>query len=78
MSEYHRTWNTPVQDFLYNYVYKDAWDLGLGKKIRFLPAVLVFSISNFFHEYAISFVCQFFCPVMGKTEYFISYYQFYT
>jgi sterol O-acyltransferase len=65
MAEYHRTWNTPVQDFLYNYVYKEAWEKGLGKKAKWLPTLLVFIISNIFHEYATTFVFQFFCPVMG-------------
>ncbi|CAG7821905.1 unnamed protein product [Allacma fusca] len=65
MGEYHRTWNTPVQDFLYNYVYKEAWEKGLGQKAKWLPTLLVFVLSNIFHEYAMSFACQFFCPVMG-------------
>ncbi|CAF0870781.1 unnamed protein product [Brachionus calyciflorus] len=60
---YYRTWNTLVQDWLYNYVYVDCSKL-LGKKYRALSQFLVIFISSIFHEHILSFVFGFFYPVM--------------
>ncbi|RNA41655.1 sterol O-acyltransferase 1-like isoform X2 [Brachionus plicatilis] len=60
---YYRTWNTLVQDWLYNYIYVDVNRL-LGKKRKALSQFLVIFISSIFHEHILSFIFGFFYPVM--------------
>ncbi|CAG7837433.1 unnamed protein product [Allacma fusca] len=63
-ASYYRKWNTPVQDFLYTYIYKEAKEAHLDKVNRVLPSVLVFVISSIFHEYVFMFVLQVFYPLI--------------
>ncbi|XP_074081938.1 sterol O-acyltransferase 2 isoform X2 [Macrotis lagotis] len=62
-SNYYRTWNVVVHDWLYSYVYQDGLRiLGIGARG---PAMLsVFIVSAVVHEYIFSFVLGFFYPVM--------------
>uniref|UniRef100_A0A4X2L0X6 O-acyltransferase n=1 Tax=Vombatus ursinus TaxID=29139 RepID=A0A4X2L0X6_VOMUR len=62
-SNFFRTWNVVVHDWLYSYIYQDGLRLlGLGARG---PAMLgVFLISAVVHEYIFSFVLGFFYPVM--------------
>ncbi|XP_056656599.1 sterol O-acyltransferase 2 [Monodelphis domestica] len=62
-SNYYRTWNVVVHDWLYSYVYQDGLRL-LGFRAR-VPAMLsVFLVSAVVHEYIFCFVLGFFYPVM--------------
>ncbi|XP_072510887.1 sterol O-acyltransferase 2 isoform X1 [Notamacropus eugenii] len=62
-SNYYRTWNVVVHDWLYSYIYQDGLRL-LGIRVR-RPAMLsVFLVSAVVHEYIFSFVLGFFYPVM--------------
>ncbi|XP_060051274.1 sterol O-acyltransferase 2 isoform X2 [Erinaceus europaeus] len=62
-SNYYRTWNVVVHDWLYSYVYQDAMQLLEGRARG--PAMLaVFLISSVVHEYIFCFMLGFFYPVM--------------
>ncbi|CAL8147646.1 unnamed protein product [Orchesella dallaii] len=61
---YYKTWNILVHDWLYTYIFKDAWEMGLAKYHKALPTILVFVISSLFHEYVLSFAFNFFFPVL--------------
>ncbi|XP_032148793.1 sterol O-acyltransferase 2 isoform X2 [Sapajus apella] len=62
-SNYYRTWNVVVHDWLYSYVYQDALRL-LGGRARRVAMLGVFLVSAVAHEYIFCFVLGFFYPVM--------------
>lgn len=62
-SNYYRSWNTVVHDFLYTYIYKDAFYL-LGKKYKIMCQFIIFFVSAAFHEYVLTFAFGFFYPVL--------------
>ncbi|PVD30707.1 hypothetical protein C0Q70_09982 [Pomacea canaliculata] len=62
-SNYYRTWNVVVHDWLYTYVYKDVYKL-MGSKNRAGPMAMVFLISAMFHEYILMVTFRFFYPVL--------------
>ena len=59
---YYRKWNILVQDWLYNYIYKDIFEL-LGRRKVYANFGVIF-ISGIVHEYILSFVFGFFYPVV--------------
>ncbi|ERE83628.1 sterol O-acyltransferase 2 [Cricetulus griseus] len=79
-SNYYRTWNVVVHDWLYSYVYQDGlWIKGqicgacwpdilayllLGMRARKVAMLGVFLVSAVVHEYIFCFVLGFFYPVM--------------
>lgn len=62
-SNYYRTWNVVVHDWLYYYVYKDLLWL-LKKRFRSGVMLAVFLISASVHEYALTLSLGYFYPVM--------------
>ncbi|XP_040278317.1 sterol O-acyltransferase 2-like [Bufo bufo] len=62
-SNYYRTWNVVVHDWLYYYVYQDLLWL-LKKRFRTGVTLAVFLISATVHEYALTMSLGFFYPVM--------------
>ena len=62
-SNYYRTWNVVVHDWLYTYIYKDLYYM-LGKKNRLICQLVIFLISAAFHEYLITLAFGFFYPVL--------------
>lgn len=62
-SNYYRTWNVVVHDWLYSYVYQDGLGL-LGGRARGAAMLAVFLVSAVVHEYIFCFVLGFFYPVM--------------
>ncbi|XP_037703585.1 sterol O-acyltransferase 2 isoform X9 [Choloepus didactylus] len=62
-SNYYRTWNVVVHDWLYSYVYQDGLWL-LGGRARGAAMLGVFLVSALVHEYIFCFVLGFFYPVM--------------
>lgn len=62
-SNYYRTWNVVVHDWLYTYIYKDLYYI-LGKKNRLICQLAIFLISAAFHEYVITLAFGFFYPVL--------------
>ncbi|XP_021106274.1 sterol O-acyltransferase 2 isoform X5 [Heterocephalus glaber] len=62
-SNYYRTWNVVVHDWLYSYVYQDGLWL-VGGRARGAAMMGVFLISAVVHEYIFCFVLGFFYPVM--------------
>ncbi|XP_076461098.1 sterol O-acyltransferase 1-like isoform X2 [Babylonia areolata] len=62
-SNYYRTWNVVVHDWLYCYIYKDVYWL-LGSKSRAGSMAMVFLISAVFHEYVLVVTFRFFYPVL--------------
>ncbi|XP_012587754.1 PREDICTED: sterol O-acyltransferase 2 [Condylura cristata] len=62
-SNYYRTWNVVVHDWLYSYVYQD-WLWLLGGRARRAAMLGVFVVSAVVHEYIFCFVLGFFYPVM--------------
>uniref|UniRef100_A0A2K5V656 O-acyltransferase n=1 Tax=Macaca fascicularis TaxID=9541 RepID=A0A2K5V656_MACFA len=62
-SNYYRTWNVVVHDWLYSYVYQDGLWL-LGAQARGVAMLGVFLVSAVAHEYIFCFVLGFFYPVM--------------
>lgn len=62
-SNYYRTWNVVVHDFLYAYIYKDTHQL-VGKKYRVVSQFSIFLISALFHEYVLTLALGFFYPVL--------------
>ena len=61
-SGYYRTWNMLVHDWLYSYVYRDAYRLFRGD--RTAAAAVVFLLSSVVHEYVITVALRFFYPVL--------------
>ncbi|CAE1295207.1 SOAT [Acanthosepion pharaonis] len=62
-SNYYRTWNVVVHDWLYTYIYKDVYMI-LGPKMRSVGLTSVFFISAVFHEYVLVVSFGFFYPVL--------------
>ncbi|XP_045143153.1 sterol O-acyltransferase 2 [Echinops telfairi] len=62
-SNYYRTWNVVVHDWLYSYVYQDGLWL-IGGRARGAAMLGVFLVSAVVHEYIFCFVLGFFYPVM--------------
>ncbi|XP_014641995.1 PREDICTED: sterol O-acyltransferase 2 [Ceratotherium simum simum] len=62
-SNYYRTWNVVVHDWLYSYIYQDGLRL-LGGRARGVAMLGVFLVSAVVHEYIFCFVLGFFYPVM--------------
>jgi sterol O-acyltransferase len=62
-SNYYRTWNVVVHDWLYSYVYREIYTL-TGKRNRALPMASVFLLSAVFHEYILTVAFGFFYPVL--------------
>ncbi|CAG9817443.1 unnamed protein product [Phaedon cochleariae] len=61
-SDYFRTWNLLVQDWLYTFVYKDIFELSNGNKI--LAKVAVFTLSALVHEWVLIYMFGFFFPAL--------------
>ncbi|XP_010991206.1 sterol O-acyltransferase 1 [Camelus dromedarius] len=62
-SNYYRTWNVVVHDWLYYYAYKDfLWFF--TKKFRSAAMLAVFAVSAVVHEYALALCLNFFYPVL--------------
>ncbi|XP_014700781.1 sterol O-acyltransferase 1 isoform X2 [Equus asinus] len=62
-SNYYRTWNVVVHDWLYYYAYKDfLWVF--TKKFRAAAMLAVFAVSAVVHEYALALCLNFFYPVL--------------
>ncbi|XP_005102293.1 sterol O-acyltransferase 1 isoform X1 [Aplysia californica] len=62
-SNYYRTWNVVVHDWLYTYIYKDICKL-IGAGNRAGAMACVFLISAVFHEYILTVTFKFFYPVL--------------
>ncbi|XP_020821977.1 sterol O-acyltransferase 2 isoform X2 [Phascolarctos cinereus] len=62
-SNFFRTWNVVVHDWLYSYIYQDGIQL-LGLRARGPAMLSAFLISAVVHEYIFSFVLGFFYPVI--------------
>lgn len=62
-SNYYRTWNVVVHDFLFYYVYQDFLWL-FGKKMRTAGMLTVFLVSAVAHEYVFTICLGYFYPVM--------------
>lgn len=62
-SNYYRTWNVVVHDWLYYYAYKDfLWFF--TKRLRAAAMLAVFAVSAVVHEYALAVCLNFFYPVL--------------
>lgn len=62
-SNYYRTWNVVVHDWLYYYAYKDfLWFF--TKRLRAVAMLAVFAVSATVHEYALAVSLNFFYPVL--------------
>ncbi|XP_019502208.1 PREDICTED: sterol O-acyltransferase 1 isoform X2 [Hipposideros armiger] len=62
-SNYYRTWNVVVHDWLYYYAYKDfLWFF--TKRFRSAAMLAVFAVSAVVHEYALAVCLSFFYPVL--------------
>ncbi|XP_070566713.1 sterol O-acyltransferase 1-like isoform X3 [Ptychodera flava] len=62
-SNYYRTWNVVVHDWLYTYVYRDCLR-GLGYSRRALAMLSTFLFSAVAHEYILIIAFRFFYPVL--------------
>lgn len=62
-SNYYRTWNVVVHDWLYTYIYKDCFYI-FGKKQRVASQFVIFFVSAVFHEYVLTLAFGFFFPVL--------------
>lgn len=62
-SVYYRTWNIIVHDWLYQYVYKDLYEIVTRRNV-IVSQLLVFSLSAVFHEYILGFTFKFFYPIL--------------
>ncbi|XP_076670115.1 sterol O-acyltransferase 1 [Andrena cerasifolii] len=62
-SDYFRTWNIVVHDWLYTYIYKDMYEIVVPRN-KPLATCMVFAISSIFHEYLLCVAFRFFFPVM--------------
>ncbi|XP_056605936.1 sterol O-acyltransferase 2 isoform X2 [Triplophysa dalaica] len=65
-TNYYRTWNIVVHDWLYYYGYRDLLWL-LGQKFRSMATLSVFALSALVHEYVFTLGFGFFYPVMFCT-----------
>ncbi|XP_008590276.1 PREDICTED: sterol O-acyltransferase 1 [Galeopterus variegatus] len=62
-SNYYRTWNVVVHDWLYYYAYKDfLWFF--SKRFKSAAMLAVFAVSAIVHEYALAVSLNFFYPVL--------------
>uniref|UniRef100_A0A452RXI1 O-acyltransferase n=1 Tax=Ursus americanus TaxID=9643 RepID=A0A452RXI1_URSAM len=62
-SNYYRTWNVVVHDWLYYYAYKDfLWFF--TKRFKSAAMLAVFAVSAVVHEYALAVILNFFYPVL--------------
>ncbi|XP_062990254.1 sterol O-acyltransferase 1 [Elgaria multicarinata webbii] len=62
-SNYYRTWNVIVHDWLYYYAYRDfLWFF--GKKFKAVAMLSVFTLSAAVHEYVLAICFGYFYPVM--------------
>uniref|UniRef100_A0A667IGK2 O-acyltransferase n=1 Tax=Lynx canadensis TaxID=61383 RepID=A0A667IGK2_LYNCA len=62
-SNYYRTWNVVVHDWLYYYAYKDfLWFF--TKRFKWAAMLAVFAVSAVVHEYALAVCLNFFYPVL--------------
>ncbi|KAF7272591.1 hypothetical protein GWI33_014645 [Rhynchophorus ferrugineus] len=62
-SDYFRTWNIVVSDWLYTYVYKDCYELVVPGNKAFAK-VLVFLLSAIVHEWILTYIFGFFLPAL--------------
>ncbi|XP_077869926.1 sterol O-acyltransferase 2-like [Saccoglossus kowalevskii] len=62
-SNYYRTWNVVVHDWLYTYIYKDSINV-LGFKKRGPGMLSTFLISAVAHEYVLILTFRFFYPAL--------------
>lgn len=62
-SNYYRTWNVVVHDWLYTYVYKDVCKV-VGTRNRPAAMACVFIFSAIFHEYVLVLCFSFLYPVL--------------
>ncbi|KAL2091446.1 hypothetical protein ACEWY4_013709 [Coilia grayii] len=65
-TNYYRTWNIVVHDWLFYYGYRDFLFLS-KRKFRSAAMLIVFAISALVHEYALTMLFGFFYPVMFCT-----------
>ncbi|GAB6030526.1 hypothetical protein CHUAL_007391 [Chamberlinius hualienensis] len=64
-SNYYRTWNVVVHDWLYTYIFSDVYLLVKHTRHRKLvPTLIVFAVSALVHEYLIAFMLRFFFPAL--------------
>jgi len=61
-SNYYRTWNVVVHDWLYSYVYKEIYRIFGSSRPAAMSAV--FLLSALFHEYILCISFGFFYPVL--------------
>ncbi|KAM9613121.1 sterol O-acyltransferase 1 isoform 1-T1 [Trichechus inunguis] len=62
-SNYYRTWNVVVHDWLYYYAYNDfLWFF--TKRFKSAAMLAVFAVSAIVHEYALALCLSFFYPVL--------------
>ncbi|CAO2637337.1 Sterol O-acyltransferase 1 [Lemmus lemmus] len=62
-SNYYRTWNVVVHDWLYYYAYKDLlWFF--SKRFKSAAMLAVFALSAVVHEYALAVCLSYFYPVL--------------
>lgn len=60
---YFRTWNIIVQDWLYQFIYREVYEhVFKGSKVS--AALVTFTVSALFHELVVSFMFRFFYPVL--------------
>ncbi|KAJ8918846.1 hypothetical protein NQ315_011133 [Exocentrus adspersus] len=62
-SEYFRTWNIVVHDWLYTYVYKDMYEI-ITAKNKTISRFAVFVISAVVHEWVLTHMFGFFFPAL--------------
>ncbi|XP_064132646.1 sterol O-acyltransferase 1 isoform X1 [Loxodonta africana] len=62
-SNYYRTWNVVVHDWLYYYAYNDFLWL-FTKRFKSAAMLAVFAVSAIVHEYALALCLSFFYPVL--------------
>lgn len=65
-TNYYRTWNIVVHDWLYYYGYRDFLRLS-GQKFRSVATLSVFAVSAAVHEYIFTMCFGFFYPVLFCT-----------
>lgn len=61
-SDYFRTWNILVHDWLYTYIYKDVYELIIRNKL--VAKLTVFIVSAVVHEWALTYMVGFFFPAL--------------
>lgn len=62
-SEYFRTWNIVVHDWLYTYVYKDMYEI-ITPRNKLLSKLAVFVVSAVVHEWVLTYMFGYFFPAM--------------